>query len=134
MEFIDNLLGTFRNKIHQHVAAKNDVHRIGIIQQRRKVVLRQVEIAKSNHPFDIGENLKTAVGFFCEVSFFESRRGAAKRPFSVDTVGSFREKVRIYIRRQYSDLPILEVRNHSLEQNGDRVSLLTGRATSAPDS
>ena len=122
-----------RQEIHQHVAAEDDIHGVGVTTEQGIGILRQIVIGKRHHFFDDGQDFKVSASYFPEVVVPDPVRIVAKLPFAVHPGQRFFEKIRVNVRAQNGDLPVRQILDQSAEQDSYGIRLLAGGAAGAPD-
>ena len=93
-------------EIHQHVAAEDHVHRIGVVRERWIDVFGQVEVGKCHHASDLRRDLEAPALSRREIPLPEPGRGTAERPFAVDALGRLAQESRVDVRGQDGDVPV----------------------------
>ncbi len=68
-----------------------------------------------------------------EVTFLQPRRRIPEGPFAVNARHRLLKKAWIEVRPQDRHLPMPQIRQDPVEQNGDGVGLLSGATSRAPD-
>ena len=121
------------DKIHQHITAQDKVYGRSQVCRRRIVALHQVELSELHHLSDGGKNLVAAFPDLLEIAFFDPTWGAPEGPLGIDSRCSFFKEEPIDVRGKNRDVPIGEVRNHLMDEYGQRIGLFTCAATRAPD-
>jgi hypothetical protein len=53
VEIADHSFRLRGGEIHQQIAAEDDIHGVGVSQQRGIAVLRQIEPGEGHHPLDL---------------------------------------------------------------------------------
>ena len=78
VQIADHFLRQFLGEIHQHIAAEDDVHRIGVVRQRWVNVIGKIQIGKRHHLLDARMDFKASLRPRFEIALLDPGRCAAE--------------------------------------------------------
>ncbi len=135
MELLHHSSGRRDVKIHQHIAAKHDVHAVHALSPCQVGQVQQVQVAPLHHPPQGGPqhiaNLPVR-HHPLETPGLEPGRRVAERPFAVVGLCRLGQELRLYVGRQDADVPVRQIGQQPGQHHRQGVGLLPRAATGAP--
>src|SRR5688572_8342241 len=89
----DDFPGLFGLKINQHVATKDQIHRVRVVQERRIDVFNQIEMEEVHHLPDVRQNFPMFVAGLFEMALLEPGRRASERPLAENALGRLMQEL-----------------------------------------
>src|SRR3954452_7980219 len=133
VETVDDPLDSLLLEVDEDVAAHHEVHAVGDVLGRRVVVVHEVEARELHHPADLRRELEVVLVEAGEVLLLHVLRHLAEGPVAVEARVRLLERSVVDVRAVDQHVPLVAVGKQAVDQDGERVRLLTGRAGRAPD-